>query len=91
MKTGIYYEGSKPLRWDAIGDISYKDHMTNEEVRNRIQNAIGLLDDLLTMVKKRETQMAWSHLEKLWHGEDNSAGDSEGSKKEGKTEEELGR
>ena len=34
--------------------ISYKDHMTNEEVRNRIQNAIGVHDDLLTMVKKRK-------------------------------------
>ena len=26
----------------------------NEEVRNRIQNAIGVYDDLLTMVKKRK-------------------------------------
>ena len=33
-------------------NISYKDHLTNEEVRNRIQNAIGVHDDLLTMVKK---------------------------------------
>ena len=31
-------------------NISYKD----EEVRNRIQNAIGVHDDLLTMVKKRK-------------------------------------
>ena len=28
--------------------------MTNEEVRNRIQNSIGVHDDLLTMVKKRK-------------------------------------
>ena len=28
--------------------------MTNEEVRNRIQNAIGVHDDLLTIVKKRK-------------------------------------
>ena len=28
--------------------------MTNQEVRNRIQNAIGVHDDLLTMVKKRK-------------------------------------
>ena len=35
-------------------NISYKDHLTNEEVRNRIQNAIGVHDDLLTMVKKRK-------------------------------------
>ena len=35
-------------------NISYKDHVTNEEVRNRIQNAIGVQDDLLTVVKKRK-------------------------------------
>ena len=35
-------------------NISYKDRVTNEEVRNRIQNAIGVHDDLLTMVKKRK-------------------------------------
>ena len=35
-------------------NISYKDHVTNEEVRSRIQNAIGVHDDLLTMVKKRK-------------------------------------
>ena len=34
--------------------ISYKDHVTNEEVRNRIQNAIRVHDDLLTIVKKRK-------------------------------------
>ena len=33
-------------------NISNKDHVTNEEVRNRIQNAVGVHDDLLTMVKK---------------------------------------
>ena len=35
-------------------NISYKDHVTNEEVHNRIQNAIGVHDDRLTMVKKRK-------------------------------------
>ena len=34
--------------------ISYNDHVTNEEVRNRIQNAIGVHDNLLNMVKKRK-------------------------------------
>ena len=67
--------------------ISYKDHVTNEEVRNRIQNAIGVHDDLLTMVKEKETQMVWPHHKILGHGEDNSAGDSERSK----TEKEMGR
>ena len=30
--------------------------------------------------------MVWPHLKIFWHGEDNSAGDSERSKKERKTE-----
>ena len=34
-------------------NISYKDHVTNEEVRNGIQKANGVHDDLLTMIKKR--------------------------------------
>ena len=73
-------------------NISYKDHVTNEEVRNRIQNAIGVHDDLLTMVKKRKLR---------WYGHiSRSSGmaktflqalDSERSKKERKTEEEMGR
>ena len=32
--------------------ISYKDHVTNEAVRNKIKQAIGPYDDLLTTVKK---------------------------------------
>ena len=35
-------------------NISYKDHVTNEEVRSRIQNAIGVHDDFLSMAKKRK-------------------------------------
>ena len=35
-------------------NISYKDHVMNEEVHNRIQNAIGVHDDLLTVVKNRK-------------------------------------
>ena len=34
-------------------NISYKDHVTNEEVRKGIHKAIGVHDDLLTMIKKR--------------------------------------
>ena len=36
--------------------ISYKDHVTNEEVRTNIQQAIGPLEDLLTIVKRRKLQ-----------------------------------
>ena len=35
--------------------------------------------------------MIWPHLKVSWHGEDNSAWDSERSKKEMKTEEEMER
>ena len=39
--------------------ISYKDHATNEEVRAKIQQAIGPHEDLLTIVKRRKL---------LWYG-----------------------
>ena len=35
-------------------NISYKDHVTNEEVRRKNQAAIGEFDELLTLVKKRK-------------------------------------
>ena len=35
-------------------NISYKDHVTNEEVRRKSQAAIGEYDELLTLVKKRK-------------------------------------
>ena len=37
--------------------ISYKDHVTNEEVRRKIQAAIGEYDELLTLVGKR--RLGW--------------------------------
>ena len=36
--------------------ISYKDHVTDEEVRAKIQQAIGSHNDLLTNVKRRKLQ-----------------------------------
>ena len=36
--------------------ISYKDHVTNEEVCTKIQQAIGPHKDLLTIVKRRKLQ-----------------------------------
>ena len=36
--------------------ISYKDHVTNEEVRAKIQQAIGTHEGLLTIVKRRKLQ-----------------------------------
>ena len=34
--------------------ISYKAHVTNEEVRAKIQQGIGPHEDLLTIVKRRK-------------------------------------
>ena len=39
-----------------ITRISYKDRVTNEEVRAKIQQAIGPHEDLLTIVKRRKLQ-----------------------------------
>ena len=36
--------------------ISYKDHVTNEEVRAKIQRAIGRHEDLLTIIKRHKLQ-----------------------------------
>ena len=36
--------------------ISYKDHVTNEGVFAKIQQAIGPYEDLLTIVKRRKLQ-----------------------------------
>ena len=34
--------------------ISYKDHVTNEEVRAKIQQAVGPREDPLTIIKRRK-------------------------------------
>ena len=44
------------MRYHKILGISYKDHVTNEEVRAKIQQAIGPHEDLLTIVKRRKLQ-----------------------------------
>ena len=42
--------------YHKILHISYKDHVTNEEVRAKIQQAIGPHEDLLAIVKRRKLQ-----------------------------------
>ena len=39
-----------------IQHISYKDHVTNDEVRAKIQQAIGPHEDLMRIVKRRKLQ-----------------------------------
>ena len=42
--------------YHKILHVSYKDHVTNKEVRAKIHQAIGPLEDLLTIVKKLKLQ-----------------------------------
>ena len=47
--------------------ISYKDHVTNEEVRAKIQQAIGPQEDLLTIVKDANCSgMVMSPVHQVW-------------------------
>ena len=71
-------------------NISYKDHVTNEEVRRKIQAAIGEYDELLTLVKKRKL-MVWPCFKVFWFSKDNPTGHSERKKKKRQTEEGVGR
>ena len=70
--------------------ISYKDHVTNEVVRAKIQQAIGPHDDLLTMVKRRKLQW-YGHvsIHQVWPN--HLARHSERGKKKRQTGEEVGR
>ena len=44
--------------------ISYKDHVTNKEVRAKIQQAVGPHEDLVTIVKRRRLQW-YGHVSRL--------------------------
>ena len=46
----------KMRRYRKILHISYKDHVTNEEVHAKIQQATGPHEDLLMIVKRRKLQ-----------------------------------
>ena len=74
-----------------IQHISYKGHVTNEEVRAKIQQAIGPHEDLLTIVKRRKLQVVWSCLPFSGSGQNHLARYSERGKKARQTEEEVGR
>ena len=64
MKPHIYITAELQRRMQAmemrcyrkILHISYKDHASNDEVRAKIQQAIGPHEDLLTIVKRRKLQ-----------------------------------
>ena len=68
--------------------ISYKDHITNEEARAKIQQAIGPHEDLLTIVKRRKLQW-YGHVSRS--GQNHLARHSERGKKTRGIKEEVGR
>ena len=57
LVTSIFlYQAMEMMCYRKILHISYKDHVTNEEVRAKIQQAIKPHKDLLTIVKRRKLQ-----------------------------------
>ena len=70
--------------------ISYRDHITNEEVKNRIRQAIGPYEDLLTTVKT-QTEMVWAHNKINRTSKDGPTGHCTRREKERQTEKEMGR
>ena len=66
-------------------NISYKNHVTNEEVRRKIQAAIGEYDELLAMVKTKTKVVLPCLAKTILQGIGNE------KKKKRLTEEEMGR
>ena len=67
-------------------NISYKDHVTNEDVRRKIKAAIGEYDELLTLVKKRKLRW-FGHASRSSGLADNPTGHTERKKKRGRHKE----
>ena len=81
--------GNKVLRQDTTHLIQRP--FTNEEVRAKIQQAIGPHEELLTIVKKTQTAVVWSCFPFIRSGQNHLARHSERGKKTKRTKEEVGR
>ena len=55
-------------------NIPYKDHITNEENRGKIQAAIGQYEDLVTLVKERKLRWFGRVSRIFWFSKDNPTG-----------------
>ena len=71
--------------------ISYKDHVTNEKVRAKIQQAIGPHEDLVAIVKRRKLQWYGHVARLLGPAKTILQGTVKGGRKTRQTEEEVGR
>ena len=47
-------QATEMRRFRKLLDISYRDHITNDAVRDRMRQAIAPYDDILTTLKKRK-------------------------------------
>ena len=72
-------------------NISYKDRVTNEEVRRKIQAAIGEYYELLTLVKKRKLRWFGHVSRSSGLAKTLLQGTVKGKRKKRQTEEEVGR
>ena len=71
--------------------ISYKDHVTNENVRAKLQRAIGPHEDPLTILKRCKLQLYGHVSRSSGLAKNHLARHSEREKKTRQTEEEVGR
>ena len=72
-------------------NISYKDHVVSEEVRRKIQAAIGEYDELQTVVKKRKLRWFGHVSRSSGLAKTILQGTVKGKRKKRQTKEEVGR
>ena len=68
-----------------------RDHITNEDVKARNGNAIGPYEDLLTSVKKTQTEVVRARHTIIWTGQDCPTGNNSRRETKRQTEETMGR
>ena len=56
--------------YQRLQNISYQDHVTNEDVCRKIQAAVGKYDELLTFGQETETKVVWTCLKIFWFSKD---------------------
>ena len=77
--------------YQRLWNISYEDHVTNEEVRRKIHAAIGKYDELPTLVKKRKLSWIGQVSRSSGLAKTIIKGTVKGKKKKRQTKEEVGR
>ena len=71
--------------------ISYRDHITNKEIKTRIENAIRLYEAFLTFSKKTQTEVVRARHTIVWTDQDCPMGHSTGREAKRQTEKTIER